>query len=87
MILIEDSIKFYNNNINSLQRYDIAQHYKILHNVVQRLSQHSITIWNHCHIQKPRQRKIMIQIKHVGLSMIFHCKDICQNIMVHALSP
>jgi hypothetical protein len=43
IVPIENSyIKFNNNKINSLQVYDIAQNYKILHKVVQRLSQHNL---------------------------------------------
>jgi hypothetical protein len=36
--------------LNSLQRYDIAQNYRILHRVVQRLSQHNLKISQHRHI-------------------------------------
>jgi hypothetical protein len=36
--------------LNSLQRYDIAQHYRILHRVVQRLSQHNLKISHPRHI-------------------------------------
>jgi hypothetical protein len=36
--------------LNSLQRYDIAQNYTILHRVVQRLSQHNLKISHHRHI-------------------------------------
>jgi hypothetical protein len=36
--------------LNSLQRYDITQNYRILHRVVQRLSQHNLKISHHCHI-------------------------------------
>jgi hypothetical protein len=36
-------IKF-NNKINSLQIYDIAKNYRILHKVVQCLPQHNLTI-------------------------------------------
>jgi hypothetical protein len=36
--------------LNSLQRYDIAQNYRILHRVVQRLSQHNLKISHHRHI-------------------------------------
>jgi hypothetical protein len=50
-------VKFNSNNISSLQRYDIAQNYGILHEVVQRLSQHNLKMSNHRHIQKLRQRK------------------------------
>jgi hypothetical protein len=41
--------------LNSLQRYDIAQNYRILHRVIQRLSQHNLK---------------MIQMKLTGISMI-----------------
>jgi hypothetical protein len=43
--------------LNSLQRYDIAQNYRILHRVVQRLPQYNLKILHHCHIQKLHQRK------------------------------
>jgi hypothetical protein len=36
--------------LNSLQRYDTAQNYRILHSVVQRLSQHNLKISHHRHI-------------------------------------
>jgi hypothetical protein len=36
--------------LNSLQRYNIAQNYRILHRVVQRLSQHNLKISHHRHI-------------------------------------
>jgi hypothetical protein len=36
-------IKFKNKKINSLQIYDTAQNYTILHKVVQSLSQHNLT--------------------------------------------
>jgi hypothetical protein len=36
--------------LNSLQRCDIAQNYRILHRVVQRLSQHNLKISHHRHI-------------------------------------
>jgi hypothetical protein len=36
--------------LNSLQRYDIAQNYRILHRVVRRLSQHDLKISHHRHI-------------------------------------
>jgi hypothetical protein len=36
--------------LNSLQRYDIAQNYTILHRVVQRLSQRNLKISHHRHI-------------------------------------
>jgi hypothetical protein len=36
--------------LNSLQRYDIAQNYRILHRVVQRLSQHNLKISHHRHV-------------------------------------
>jgi hypothetical protein len=37
-------------NLNSLQRYGIAQNYRILHRMVQRLSQHNLKISHHRHI-------------------------------------
>jgi hypothetical protein len=36
--------------LNSLQRYNTAQNYRILHRVVQRLSQHNLKISRHRHI-------------------------------------
>jgi hypothetical protein len=36
--------------LNSLQRYDIEKNYRILHRVVQRLSQHNLKISHHRHI-------------------------------------
>jgi hypothetical protein len=36
--------------LKSLQRYDIAQNYRILQGVVQRLSQHNLKILHHRHI-------------------------------------
>jgi hypothetical protein len=48
-------IKF--NKVNSLQIYDIAQNYSILHKVVQSLSEHNLRILIHHHIQNLRQRK------------------------------
>jgi hypothetical protein len=48
-------IKF--NKVNSLQIYDIAQNYSILHKVVQSLSEHNLKILIHLHIQNLRQRK------------------------------
>jgi hypothetical protein len=38
------------NNLNSLQTYDSAQNYIILHREVKRLSQQNPEIWNHRHI-------------------------------------
>jgi hypothetical protein len=37
--------------LKSLQMYDIAQNYRILHKVVQRFSQHNLKNSNHCRIQ------------------------------------
>jgi hypothetical protein len=45
-------IKCNSNKINSLQRYDTAQNYRILHQAVQHFSQHNHKISNHHHIQK-----------------------------------
>jgi hypothetical protein len=54
---IENSyMQFNSNEINSLQRYE-AQNYRILHKVVQRLSEPNFKISNHRHIQKLRKRK------------------------------
>jgi tRNA C32,U32 (ribose-2'-O)-methylase TrmJ len=49
-------IKFNNSKISSLQTYDTAQNYRILHKAVQRFSQHNLKMSNHRHIQKLRQR-------------------------------
>jgi hypothetical protein len=49
-------IKFNNKKINSLQIYDTAQNYIILHKVVQRLAQHNLKIFKYRHIQKDGQR-------------------------------
>jgi hypothetical protein len=64
-------IKHNINQINSLQMYDTAQNYKVLHRLDKRLAQNSLKISNHGHIHKVRQ-KTMIQIKLVGKSIIFH---------------
>jgi hypothetical protein len=37
--------------LNILQRYDIAHNYRILHRVVQRLSQHNLKISHHSHFK------------------------------------
>jgi hypothetical protein len=52
IIPTENSCIKFNNNINNLQRYGIAQNYRILHKVVQRLSQHNLRISNQRHIHK-----------------------------------
>jgi hypothetical protein len=52
--------------LNSLQRYGIAQNYRILHRVVQRLSQHFAPS---SHL-KTASNETIIQIKLVGMSMI-----------------
>jgi hypothetical protein len=54
-------IKFDSNKIDSLQRYDTTQNFRILHRVVQRLSHHKLKILYHRHIQKLRQ--VVIHIK------------------------
>jgi hypothetical protein len=36
--------------LNCLKRYDISQNYRILHRVVQRLSQHNVKVSHHRHI-------------------------------------
>jgi hypothetical protein len=38
------------NKLKSLQGHDIAQNYRILRKVAQRLSQQNLNISNHCHI-------------------------------------
>jgi hypothetical protein len=55
-------IKYNNNNINSLQIYDTTQNYGILHEVVQRFSQHNFKISNHRHSQKLHKKKIEIKL-------------------------
>jgi hypothetical protein len=50
-------IKFNNNKRNSLQTYDTAHNYRILHKAVQRLSQHNLKMLNRRHIQNLSQRK------------------------------
>jgi len=50
-------VKFNNNKLHSLRRYNIAQSYIILHSVVQRLSEHNLKISLHNHIQELTQRK------------------------------
>jgi hypothetical protein len=55
---------------NSLQRYDIAQNYRILHRVVQRLSQHNLKNFAPSPYLKTASNKRMIQIKLIGMSMI-----------------
>jgi hypothetical protein len=46
-----------NNKMNSLQIYDSAHNYRILHKAVQRLSEHNLVISKYRCIQKLRQRK------------------------------
>jgi hypothetical protein len=53
---LKSYIKFNNKKINSLQIYDTAQSYRILHKKV-RLYQHNLKISKYCHIQKLHQRK------------------------------
>jgi hypothetical protein len=50
-------IKFNNNKLNNLQRYNIAQKYRILYRLVQLLSQPNLRIPYQSHIKKLRQRK------------------------------
>jgi hypothetical protein len=57
IIPIKKFIKFNNKKINGLQIYDITHKNRILHKVVQRLSQHNLKILKYCHIQKLCQRK------------------------------
>jgi hypothetical protein len=47
----------FNNKLHSLQRYDTAQNYRILHRVVQHLCQHYLKILHNCHIQMLQQMK------------------------------
>jgi hypothetical protein len=49
---IKNSCIKFNNKINSLQNHDIAQNYRILHKVVQRLFQHNLKISKNSCIQK-----------------------------------
>jgi hypothetical protein len=46
----KNCIKFNNSKLNSLQSYDTAQNYRILHRVDLCLSQHSFKISDDCHI-------------------------------------
>jgi hypothetical protein len=57
MPIESNCIKFNNSEINSLQRYGIANSWWIIRRVVQRLSQHNLKISNHRHIQKVRQKQ------------------------------
>jgi hypothetical protein len=58
IIAINNSyIKCNNDKINSLQTNGIAQNYRILHKVVQCLSQYNLKMSNHGQIKKIRQRK------------------------------
>jgi hypothetical protein len=47
---IEKSYTKFNNKLSSLQNYDVAENYRILHKVIQRLSQHNPKILHHHHI-------------------------------------
>jgi hypothetical protein len=73
--------------INSLQRYDIAQNHRILHRVVQRLSQHNLKFSHHRHIWKTASNKIMIQIKLTCPWSLAIPKFICPSATVNELSP
>jgi hypothetical protein len=58
IITIDDSyIKFNNNKLNGLQMCSIAKYYRILHRVVQLVSQHNLKISKHRHIQNLHQRE------------------------------
>jgi hypothetical protein len=58
-IITEKScMKSNNNKLHSLQRYDIAQNYRILRKVIQQLSQHYLKMLYHLHIQKLRKKKL-----------------------------
>jgi hypothetical protein len=57
MVIENRCIKFNNNRINTVQRYDIAQSLRFLHRMVQRLPQYNLTISNHRHIKQHCQRK------------------------------
>jgi hypothetical protein len=50
-------IKFNNNRLNSLQSYDIAQNYTVLHRMIQRLFQHKLKILHHRHTKGSAKRK------------------------------
>jgi hypothetical protein len=50
-------IEFNNTKVNILPIYDTAQNYRIIHEVVQCLSQHKLKKLKYHHIQKLRQRK------------------------------
>jgi hypothetical protein len=74
-------IKFNKNKINSLQIYDTTQNYRILHKLVQHLSQHNLKILNHGHIQNLHQRKQWF--KYTCMSTLLHCNKLhltkCNN--------
>jgi hypothetical protein len=57
IMTIEKSCIKFNKKINSLQRYDSARNYIILHRVVQCFSQHNPNLSRRRHIKKLRQRK------------------------------
>jgi hypothetical protein len=50
-------IEFNNTKVNILEIYDAAQNYRIIHEIVQCLSQHNLKKLKYNHIQKLRQRK------------------------------
>jgi hypothetical protein len=67
--------EFNNNEIHALQRCGISHNCRILRGVVQSLSRHNLKISHHCHIHSP-SHDITIQIKLIGISMIFNCTKI-----------
>jgi hypothetical protein len=68
--------KINNNKLNSLQKYASAQNYRILHRVVQRLSQHNLNICSPSPYSKALSKNPLIQNELVGMSVIFHCAEL-----------
>jgi hypothetical protein len=62
-------LPLFSNKLYSVQIYVAAQNYGTLHGVVQGLSHHIHKISNY---RQPSSNKIMIQIKLLDMSMIFH---------------
>jgi hypothetical protein len=74
-------IKF-NNKVNTLQVYDSAQNYRILHKAVQHLSQHNLKVLKYCRTQKLRQGSTVLVAKAVSLKVV-HPLKIHQQIKFH----
>jgi hypothetical protein len=60
IISIENSCIKFNNEINSLQRYDTAQNYRILHKMAQHLYQHNPNNFEPLPYSKAPSKEIMI---------------------------